>query len=133
MEVLERAPRAQAEFLTSDDLHLFNEGTHLCLHEKLGAHLLTRDGVDGVHFGVWAPNAARVSVIGDFNAWDKSAHPLNVRADSGIWTGFIAGLEASARYKFHIISKAHNYEVDKADPFGFTHEIPPATASLVWD
>src|SRR5689334_12061040 len=115
MEVLERIHRADIEFLGAHDLHLFNEGTHLCLHEKMGAHLFSRDGVRGVHFAVWAPNAQTVSVIGDFNQWDKTAELLIPKEASGIWTGFIPEIEQGARYKFHVVSRAGHYAVDKAD------------------
>ncbi len=131
MEVLEGASRAQSEFLTPEDFQLFNEGTHFCLHEKLGAHLTTRDGTSGVHFAVWAPNAERVSVIGDFNGWQKAADDLSAEGTSGVWTGFIAGVADGARYKYHIVSRSHGYRVDKADPFAFSCEVPPGTASLV--
>jgi Carbohydrate-binding module 48 (Isoamylase N-terminal domain) len=135
MEVLEatKPAAAQLEFLTAEDFHLFSEGTHLCLYQKLGAHLWTRDGIPGVHFAVWAPNAEQVSVMGDFNDWDKAANLLRTAAASGVWTGFVSGVEQGARYKYHIVSRNRGYRVDKADPFGFKHETPPATASLVWD
>jgi len=111
------------------DLHLFNEGTHLRLWEKLGAHLVP----GGVMFAVWAPNAERVSVIGDFNDWSYDSHPLQAHAQSGIWEGFIPGLEKGTVYKYHIVSQHNGYRVDKADPVGFMHETPPKTASVVWD
>jgi len=111
------------------DLHLFNEGTHLRLWEKLGAHLVP----GGVMFAVWAPNAERVSVIGDFNDWNYDSHPLQAHEQSGIWEGFIPGLEKGTVYKYHIVSKFNGYRVDKADPVGFRHETPPQTASVVWD
>jgi len=116
--------------LLSDwDFHLFNEGTHHRLWDKLGAHVTA----EGVIFGVWAPNATRVSVIGDFNGWDVNAHPLELREASGIWEGFVPSLGKGAHYKYHIVSKYHGYRVDKADPFGVHHETPPNTASVVWD
>jgi 1,4-alpha-glucan branching enzyme len=133
MEVLETASSAEAEFLTGQDLHLFNEGTHLCLHQKFGSHLLWQGGVQGVHFAVWAPNAESVSVIGDFNGWDKTAHRLSPKGGSGVWTGFIPGLERGAHYKYHIVSRIGGYRVDKADPFAFMQETPPHTGSIVWD
>src|SRR5581483_7738124 len=77
--------------LTKDDVYLFNEGSHFSLYDKLGAHPVTVDGRDGVYFAVWAPDAQRVSVVGDFNEWDTSRHPLQPRGMSGIWDGFIAG------------------------------------------
>jgi 1,4-alpha-glucan branching enzyme len=120
--------------LTEHDIYLFKEGNHFQLYEKLGAHVLTVDGVAGTLFAVWAPNAERVSVIGDFNGWDRNAHPLAVRWDgSGIWEGFIPGLGNGTTYKYHIVSRHNSYSVDKADPFAFYAENPPKTASIVWD
>ena len=89
--------------LTDDDLYLFNEGSHFRLYEKLGAHLMTVDRVEGTHFSVWAPNAEQVFVIGDFNGWDKSSHPLRPRGQSGIWEGFIPGVGQGANYKYHVV------------------------------
>ena len=119
--------------LTDDDLYLFNEGSHFRLYEKLGARLLTVEGVEGNYFSVWAPNAEQVFVIGDFNGWDKSSHPLRNRGQSGIWEGFIPGIGQGAIYKYHIISQYNGYRVDKADPFAFFNEVPPKTGSIVWD
>jgi 1,4-alpha-glucan branching enzyme len=119
--------------LHDDDLYLFNEGTHLRLYDKLGAHRLAVDGVWGASFAVWAPNARAVSVIGDFNGWDRGAHRLSARGVSGIWEGFIPGIEEGARYKYWIVSHHHDFAVDKADPFAFSAEVPPATASAVCD
>ncbi|MGN6184166.1 MAG: 1,4-alpha-glucan branching protein GlgB [Thermoanaerobaculia bacterium] len=116
--------------LLSDwDFHLFNEGTHNKLWQKLGNHIVP----GGVMFGVWAPNALSVSVIGDFNGWDREANPLEMRGGSGIWEGFVPGLERGATYKYHIVSRFNGYRVDKADPMAVHHETPPATASKVWD
>ena len=115
--------------LTDWDFHLFNEGTHLKLWHKLGAHIVP----DGVIFGVWAPNAVRVSVIGDFNGWNYDSHPLELREDSGLWEGFVPDIKKGTVYKFHIVSRFNNYRVDKADPFGVHHEKSPKTASIVWD
>ena len=114
--------------LSEDDLYLFNEGSHLKLYEKLGAHVM--DG--GVHFAVWAPDAQSVSVIGDFNGWAKGANPLQPRGVSGIWEGFIEGLMIADAYKYHIESRHMGYQVEKADPFAFHAETPPKTASKVW-
>jgi 1,4-alpha-glucan branching enzyme len=118
---------------TDLDIHLFNEGTHYRLYNHLGAHMTTREGVGGVAFAVWAPNAERVSVVGDFNRWEPRAHAMEMAGGSGIWTCFIPGLERGTIYKYHIESKYNGYRVNKADPFGFHHETPPATGSRVWD
>ena len=87
------------------DLHLFNEGSHLRLWEKLGAHPGTSGARAGTHFAVWAPGAERVSVIGDWNGWNREAAPLAPRGDSGIWEGFVPGVERGARYKYHVASR----------------------------
>jgi 1,4-alpha-glucan branching enzyme len=119
--------------LTELDLHLFNEGSHFRLYRKLGAHSCTRDGVAGTHFAVWAPGAEQVSVIGDFNGWTKGRNRLQQRGHSGIWSGFLPGIPAGTAYKYHIVSRYHGYQVDKTDPFAFAREVPPRTASVVWD
>jgi 1,4-alpha-glucan branching enzyme len=120
--------------LTADDLFLFNEGSHFKLFEKLGAHAMTApDGASGVHFAVWAPDAERVAVTGDFNGWQRERHFLRPCGDSGIWHGFIPGLGRGEIYKYRVFSRLHGHRVDKADPFGFLHETPPKTASVVWD
>ncbi|MHB8868612.1 MAG: 1,4-alpha-glucan branching protein GlgB [Thermoleophilia bacterium] len=126
-------PPKRHTLLTSDDLHLFNEGTHLRLYEKLGARPLTVEGTEGTHFAVWAPNAERVSVAGDFNGWDRESHPLHAQGASGIWEAFVPGVGKGTLYKYHIVSRGSGYQVDKADPFGRMHEEPPLTASVVWD
>ncbi len=123
--------RHNVTLLTPDDLHLFNEGTHFRLHHKLGAHVLEAGGQTGVYFAVWAPNAESVSVIGDFNAWRKDAHPLRARENSGIWEGFVPGVGEGSTYKYLIRSHHHGYVVDKADPFAFYCETSPKTASIV--
>jgi 1,4-alpha-glucan branching enzyme len=122
--------------LTDQDIYLFREGTHVRAYEKLGAHAVPRgpDQQQGTHFSVWAPNAASVSMVGDFNGWNPASHPLTVRSDSsGIWEGFIPGVRVGALYKYHIVSRQAGYTVDKADPFAFYCETPPRTASVVWD
>ncbi len=122
--------------LTEHDIYLFREGTHGRAYEKLGAHILPADGSRqaGTHFAVWAPNAASVAVIGDFNDWNPDAHRLTPRADSsGIWEGFVADIGRGTLYKYHIISRHAGYTVAKSDPFAFRCEIPPRTASVVWD
>ena len=122
----------RATRLTSDDLHLYNEGTHHKLYEKLGAHPCSLDGVAGTYFAVWAPNAQSVSVVGDWNAWKPGKDPLESRESSGIWEGFIPSVAQGACYKYHIRSHHHGYEVEKADPCGFHFETPPRTGSKVW-
>jgi 1,4-alpha-glucan branching enzyme len=119
--------------LSDHDLHLFNEGTHVRLWEKLGAHPEAREGRHGTRFAVWAPNAAAVSVVGPFNDWTPGRHPLQPRGVSGLWEGYAADVGRGMQYKFHIVSRVGGYRVDKADPFAFHAEVPPATASLVWD
>ncbi len=120
--------------LSEQDVYLFREGNHFELYEKLGSHIVENDGVKGTYFAVWAPNAESVSVIGDFNQWNTESHQLNSRLDdSGIWEGFIHGIGQGGRYKYHIVSKVDNYSVDKGDPFAHYWELPPNTASIVWE
>ncbi len=128
-----RDPHAYAGQLGDMDLHLFNEGRHTRLYEKLGAHPARRHDQAGTLFRVWAPNAARVSLVGDFNGWQPGERVLEPVGRSGIWEGFVPGIGRGARYKYHVESRMGGYRVDKADPFGFHHEIPPRTASIVWD
>jgi len=130
--------------LTELDVYLVREGTHFQAYERFGAHPTSgKPGVDqsgvagsvaGTHFAVWAPNAASVSVIGDFNHWRRDAHPLGQRGDeSGIWQGFVPGVGHGDLYKYHIVSRHSNYRVDKSDPYAFRCESPPRTGSVVWD
>jgi 1,4-alpha-glucan branching enzyme len=111
--------RYDVSLLTDYDLHLFNEGTHCRLYEKLGAHPVTAGENRGIYFAVWAPDAAGVSVIGDFNGWDRSRHSLRPRTSSGIWEGFIEGLGPGTAYKYFIVSRRDGYTEEKADPFAF--------------
>lgn len=127
------AVRHDVSLLTADDLFLFNEGSHFKLWEKLGAHLHTVDGVDGALFSVWAPNAERVAVVGDFNGYDPEAHPLRPTGSSGIWEGFVPGARQGLTYKYHITSRRNGVRAEKADPFAVTAEVPPKSASVVWD
>jgi 1,4-alpha-glucan branching enzyme len=120
--------------LTETDIFLFKEGNHFRLYDKLGAHLAEMAGQEGVYFAVWAPNAVRVSVVGDFNGWMPGVHRLEVRWDgSGIWEGFIPGLGKGALYKYYVTSKSGGYAADKGDPFAFFWETSPRTASMVAD
>ncbi|WP_310560609.1 1,4-alpha-glucan branching protein GlgB [Flavobacterium sp.] len=119
---------------TDFDIDLFKAGKHFRLYEKLGAHLLEVDGVKGVYFAVWAPSARSVSVVGDFNYWIQGDHQLQVRWDSsGIWEGFIPGIEKGTTYKYKIQSNNGGVITEKADPFALYCEHPPHTASVVWD
>ncbi|MDE1919955.1 MAG: 1,4-alpha-glucan branching protein GlgB [Candidatus Omnitrophica bacterium] len=121
-------------FITDHDVYLFKEGNHFRLYDKLGAHLAVVDGKTGVHFAVWAPNAKSVSVVGNFNQWQRHTHPLKRRLDSsGIWEGFIPGLARGEVYKYFIVSNARNYQVEKSDPFAFYNEVAPHFGSIVWD
>ena len=120
--------------ITEQDIYLFKEGNHFKLHEKLGAHPGTVNGVAGTHFAVWAPNAKNVSVIGNFNHWDRNRHPLAPRWDSsGIWEGFIPQVGKGELYKFYIVSNHNYYQVEKQDPFAIYNEVAPKTASIIWD
>ncbi|MCL4436541.1 MAG: 1,4-alpha-glucan branching protein GlgB [Thaumarchaeota archaeon] len=119
--------------LSDYDVYLFKQGRHYRIYEKLGSHLTQVDGVEGTYFGVWAPNADHVSVIGDFNGWQPGYHTLIARSDeSGIWEGFIPKVNNGSLYKYHIVSRFNGYQVQKADPFAFRMETPPKTASVVW-
>ncbi|MBN1690321.1 MAG: 1,4-alpha-glucan branching protein GlgB [Dehalococcoidia bacterium] len=119
--------------LSEDDIYLFNEGSHLRLYDKMGAHPVQKNGHDGTYFAVWAPNAQHVFVTGDFNGWEKRGVRLSPRKNSGIWEGFIPGPGQGALYKYHIESNIRRYKIEKADPFAFHSETPPKTASIVWD
>ncbi len=124
----------EVSLLTEADIYLFRQGNHFRLYEKLGAHLYTHKELEGTYFAVWAPNARQVSVIGNFNGWNNQAHPLRVRQDgSGIWEGFIPGIGNGEIYKYAVFSNYNGYYAAKKDPFAFFSEIPPQTASVVWD
>ncbi|MBN2024856.1 MAG: 1,4-alpha-glucan branching protein GlgB [Pirellulales bacterium] len=124
-------PYAFPHVLSDYDLHLLNEGTHWRLYERLGAHPCSIDGVDGVSFAVWAPNATSVSLVGDFNAWDGRRHPMHKHVPGGFWELFVPGLSEGTLYKFRIRQRDHVF--DKTDPIGFAAEVPPRTASCVVD
>jgi 1,4-alpha-glucan branching enzyme len=113
------------------DVHLFREGTHLRLHEQLGAHYREVEGVLGTAFAVWAPNASRVSVVGAFNHWDGRRHPMRKRVECGVWELFLPGVAPGAPYKYEILGPHGEILPLKADPVAFTAERPPATASVV--
>ncbi len=123
-----------ASLFSELDIFLFKKGDHFKLYDKLGAHLMTHKRRRGVYFALWAPNADKVSVIGDFNNWQAGSHPLAVRWDgSGIYEGFIPGLKKGALYKFYVESANGRYATAKMDPFAFAAEVPPRTASSVSD
>jgi 1,4-alpha-glucan branching enzyme len=126
-------PYSFGQVLTEYDLHLIGEGSHYKKYEKLGAHINEVDGIQGVHFAVWAPNAENVSVIGDFNRWDNRRHPMRFIGSSGIWELFIPGLQEGEIYKFEIRSKFNKYHAVKSDPYGFYFERRPKSASIVYD
>jgi len=122
------------DYFSKDDIDRFKTGAHHHLYKKLGCHLANFDNKAGAYFSVWAPNAKKISVIGDFNDWDKQAHHLYRRVDhSGIWEGFIPDVKQGDFYKYHIVSNHNGYKADKADPFAFRTETPPLTASVVYN
>jgi 1,4-alpha-glucan branching enzyme len=116
--------------LTPYELYLYGEGSNYESYRTLGAHLVQSEGVDGVRFAVWAPNAEVVTVTGDFNGWDRTRHPMRLR-DGGIWEIFLPGLAAGTQYKYFVLARDGG-EQDKCDPYGFWAEVPPKTASIVW-
>ena len=124
-------PYAFPTMLTDYDFHLLGEGRHWKSYEKLGAQLHSADGVDGVNFAVWAPNADAVSVVGDFNGWDGRTHQMHKRIPSGIWELFVPGIGVGTLYKFRV--HHHGSHSDRSDPYGFAAELPPRTASKVVD
>ena len=124
-------PYQFGQVLSDYDLHLFSEGTHLRAWDKLGSHPMTIGVISGVHFAVWAPNAQRVSVIGDFNRWDGRAHPMRRLVPSGVWELFVPDLPAGACYKYEIRT-TDGHLLDKADPFAQRFEVPPKSASIIW-
>jgi len=132
-ETVEREDPYRFPLLLSDfDLHLHAEGTLYQAYDTLGAHLVEVEGVRGVRFAVWAPNAEVVSVIGDFNGWDPRLHPMRLRS-GGVWEIFIPELEQGTRYKYFIRSRFHGHRAEKADPYAFFCECPPKSASIVWN
>jgi 1,4-alpha-glucan branching enzyme len=126
-------PYAVPPLLTEYELHLFAEGTLYKAYESFGAHVRTVAGIRGVHFVVWAPNAARVSLVGDFNGWNGLRHPMTSRGATGVWELFIPGLPEGTLYKYEIRSREHGTLLLKADPYAFAGELRPRTASVVRD
>ncbi len=124
-------PYAFAPLLGELDLHLIAEGRHREIGRVLGAHAVTVQGVPGVRFAVWAPNAQRVSVVGDFNGWDGLRHPMRRRIEAGVWEIFIPRLAPGARYKYELLGPDGALLPQKADPCGGQAERAPATASIV--
>ncbi|MEX1034025.1 MAG: 1,4-alpha-glucan branching protein GlgB [Cellvibrionaceae bacterium] len=125
-------PYAFGPLLSDVDLHLIAEGKHYKLNRALGAHLATIDGVSGVRFAVWAPNAQRVSVVGDINQWDGRRHPMRLRHSSGVWELFVPRVAAGSFYKYEILGQ-HGLLPLKADPVGWQSETPPGDSSIVTD
>ena len=124
-------PYSYGPLLGELDLHLFNEGRHFQLAHALGAQTVVIDGVPGVRFAVWAPNASRVAVVGDFNSWDRRRHPMRVRHGAGIWELFIPRVSVGSRYKYDILGTGGIPVPWKADPVARQTETPPSTASVV--
>ena len=128
---------SELSMLTAHDIYLFREGTHGRLYQGMGCHLVGKGGgeggASGASFAVWAPNAARISVVGEFNGWESTAHPMQARADgSGVWERFVPGVERGQTYKYRVVSAHGASAVDKADPYAFFTEVAPSTASRVW-
>src|SRR5579862_3137470 len=124
-------PYAFGPVLGQTDDYLLVEGTHRQLYEKLGAHPMVHEDSTGTHFAVWAPNAQRVSVVGDFNRWDGRCHQMRKRVDSGLWEIFAPGVGEGTVYKYEIVGSGGQLLPLKADPFGFGAEMRPSTASIV--
>ena len=127
----EEDPYSFLPILTEYDLYLFNEGNHFRIFEKLGSHIMESEGKSGVHFAVWAPNAQRVSVVGDFNSWDGRRHQMRVMGSSGVWEIFLPGLGEGEKYKYEIRTQSGDI-LTKADPYGHFMEKRPKTASIVY-
>ena len=122
------------DYFTEQDIRRFQQGEHDRIQRKLGSHPMSYNGQSGTYFAVWAPSAERISVIGDFNRWDKNMHLLQSRPDgSGIWEGFIPGVGQGNLYKFYICSKYNGYNEEKSDPYAFFRECPPQTASVIYE
>jgi 1,4-alpha-glucan branching enzyme len=130
---IQEDPYRFSPVLTEFDLYLFGEGKHYELYDKLGAHIIEHEGVAGVVFGVWAPNAQRVSVVGDFNEWDGRRLPMRPRGATGLWELFVPSLAQADIYKYEIRSRFAGLVTIKSDPYGFAMEVRPGTASIIWD
>jgi 1,4-alpha-glucan branching enzyme len=124
-------PYRYGRVISDYDLYLFGEGKHRRIYDKLGAHIVNLGETQGTHFAVWAPNAERLSVVGDFNGWDGRVHPMRNLGNSGVWEIFLPGVHEGQRYKFEIRSRAHGELLLKVDPFGFAFEVPPRSACVV--
>ncbi|HSU53800.1 MAG TPA: 1,4-alpha-glucan branching enzyme, partial [Candidatus Dormibacteraeota bacterium] len=127
-----RDPYSFLPTLGEADLYLFGKGDERRIYDKLGSQLRTIDGVSGASFAVWAPNAQRISVVGDFNNWDGRSHQMRSLGPSGVWEIFIPGVGEGAHYKYEI-RDLHNHISLKTDPFGFFFETPPKNAAIVWN
>jgi len=123
-------PYRFGRILSDFDTYLFGEGKHTRIYDKLGAHPLDLGGITGVHFAVWAPNATRVSVVGDFNAWDGRVHPMRSLGASGVWEIFVPAAQVGQRYKFELRTRGGEVRL-KIDPFGQAFEVPPLSASII--
>ena len=130
---LEKAEKKDSVLFSSYDIYLFKKGNHYSLYDRLGSHIDESDYNQNTSFAVWAPNAHKVSVVGDFNDWNADTNPLRARDDeSGIWEGRISNIGKGCMYKYHLVCDK-GYTVNKADPFAFYYQIAPDTASIVWD
>jgi len=123
----------KTQFITDFDVHLFSEGSHYRLYQKLGAHIVEENGKKGTHFAVWAPSAKSVTVVGDFNKWNPTATAMEPLQLSGIWTCFVPGIEEGFNYKYHITPSNGMPASERCDPFAFAAEVRPKTASIIWD
>ena len=127
-----RDPYSFLPTLGEGDLYLFGKGDERRIYEKLGGHLRTIDGVAGASFAVWAPNAQRISVVGDFNSWDGRVHQMRSLGPSGVWEIFVPGVAEGAHYKFEV-RNLHGHIILKTDPYGFFFETPPKNAAILWN
>ncbi|MFC1883854.1 1,4-alpha-glucan branching protein GlgB [Thermodesulfobacteriota bacterium] len=129
---VEKTIHKKKSLLTEEDIYLFNEGSHFRMYDKFGAHIVGSGKKTGTFFSVWAPDAEKVSITGDFNGWNKSEHLLKPRGTSGIWEGFFSDVSRGDKYKYFIHSRYKGYKVEKTDPFAVFNEIPTGNASIVW-